>query len=64
MKYGAPEGRAIAELPAGNAQAIPINPIDVRPLEGDDRFQISYSGYYANDFWRMSIYWDYRRFIR
>ena len=60
LKYGAPEGGAIAELLAGNAQAIPINPIEVPTLEGDDRFQFTYSGYFADEYWRMAIYWNHR----
>jgi peptide/nickel transport system substrate-binding protein len=59
LKYGAPEGGAIAELLAGNVQAIPIDPIEIPTLEGDDRFQVSFSGYYADEYWRMAIYWNH-----
>jgi peptide/nickel transport system substrate-binding protein len=60
LKYGAPEGGAIPELLAGNVQAIPINPMDVPALEGDDRFQFTYGSEYANDYWRMTIFWNHR----
>jgi peptide/nickel transport system substrate-binding protein len=60
LKYGAPEGGAIAELLAGNVQAIPINPIETPTLKGDDRFQIDYSGYFAEEYWRTAIFWNHR----
>jgi peptide/nickel transport system substrate-binding protein len=60
LKYGAPEGGTIPELLAGNVQAIPINPIDVPTLEGDDRFQLTYGSDYADDYWRMTIFWNHR----
>ena len=60
LKYGAPEGGAIPELLAGNVQAIPINPMDVPALEGDDRFQLTYGSEYAADYWRMTIFWNHR----
>jgi peptide/nickel transport system substrate-binding protein len=63
LKYGAPEGGAIPELLAGNAQAVPINPIDVPSLEGDDRFQITYGSEYWSDSWRMTIFWNHRNLI-
>ncbi len=60
LKYGAPDGGAIAELLAGNAQAVPINPIDVPTLEDDDRFQLTYGSEYWSDSWRMTIFWNHR----
>jgi peptide/nickel transport system substrate-binding protein len=60
LKYGAPEGGAIPELLAGNAQAIPINPIDVPTLAGDDRYQLTHGSDYASDYLRMTIFWNHR----
>jgi peptide/nickel transport system substrate-binding protein len=60
LKYGAPEGGAIPELLTGNVQASPINPMDVSALEDDDRFQLTYGSEYADDHWRMTIFWNHR----